>query len=93
MGPGWIPRWIPISFDLRFHNENGWREYRVIANSEDKELFTTYTMPEGRLGNDAYPLEALMIRLEENEGTIDGKTLEELTATCQDDEIDISNLI
>ena len=93
MGPGWIPRWIPISFDLRFHNENGWREYRVIANSEDKELFTTYTMPEGRLGNDAYPLEALMIRLEETEGTIDGKTLEELTATCQDDEIDISNLI
>lgn len=89
MGPGWIP----MSFDLRFHNENGCREYRVIANSEDKELFTTYTMPERRLGNDAYPLEALMIRLEANEGTIDGKTLYELTETCQDDEIDISNLI
>ena len=93
MGPGWIPRWIPMSFDLRFHNANGWREYRVIAHSEDKELFATYTVPEGRLGNDAYPIESLMNRLEENEGTIDGKTLEELTGTYQDDEIDISNLI
>ena len=73
------PEWIPMSFDLRFHNANGWREYRVIAHSEDKELFATYTVPEGRLGNDAYPLESLLNRLEENEGTIDGKTLEELT--------------
>lgn len=34
-----------------------------------------------------------MNRLEENEGTIDGKTLEELTGACKDDEIDILNLI
>lgn len=85
--------WIPMEFDLEFKKDTGEvRKYFVRAHSRSKGYFTTF-LPSGEIGNDAYPLKALMRRLEENDGTINGKPLAELTGECADDKIDISSLI
>lgn len=85
--------WIPMEFDLEFINNGGeLRKYFVRANGRPKKYFTTYNCS-GEVGNNAYPIEALMLRLEKNSGTINGKPLAELTGECADDKIDISSLI
>ena len=85
--------WIPMEFDVEFVSANGEaRKYLVRANGRPKKYFTTFNSF-GEIGNSAYPLEALMLRLEKNSGTINGKTLAELTEEYTDDEIDISSLI
>ena len=85
--------WMPMEFDFEFVNADGEaRKYLVRANGRPKKYFTTFNSF-GEVGNSEYPLEALMLRLEKHSGTINGKTLEELTGECEDDKIDISNLI
>ena len=85
--------WIPMEFDLEFKRDVGdIKRYFVRANDSSRKSFTTY-MPGGEIGNNGYPLESLMHRMEHCKGTINGMTLEEIMGTCQDDKIDISNLI
>lgn len=87
--------WIPMEFDFEFvHNDGIKRRYRVVANDKSKTVFTTYTLG-GGIGNSAYPLSALIDRLEIYHGTINGKNLDEIMSerSGETDEIDISSLI
>lgn len=87
--------WIPMEFDFEFvHDDCRSRRYRVIANDKNKNMFTTY-MPGGIVGNNTYPLSALMNRMENYRGTINGMSLDEIMSERygETDEIDISNLI
>lgn len=87
--------WIPMEFDFEFvHDDGRARRYRVIANDKNKNRFTTY-MPGGVVGNNMYPLSALINRMEACRGTINGMSLDEIMSDSsgETDEIDISNLI
>ena len=53
--------WIPDAFTLKFDRGRGnWREYYVVANSKDRETFTTYMLSSNQIGNDVYPLGSLL---------------------------------
>lgn len=85
--------WIPMEFDFAFEIESGIvRNFYVRAHSSSRKYFTIY-LPDGEIGNNSYPITSLMHRMEDNHGTINGMTLEEITGICHDDEIDISKLI
>ena len=88
--------WIPMEFDFEFVHDDGIRSrrYRVVTNDKNKNLFTTY-LPDGVVGNNTYPLSALMDRMENYRGTINGMSLDEIMSERygETDEIDISSLI
>lgn len=87
--------WIPMEFDFEFVRDSGAVSYyRVRANNDKKTVFTTY-MPSGVIGNDMYPLSALIDRMEACRGKINGMSLDEIMSerSGETDEIDISSLI